>query len=199
MVARTGIPPELAANLSANLRYLRQRRDLTQAAVARLAGIPRPTLALMESGSSNPTLGVLCRLSVALQVSIDELLSAPRSQCQVFRKGAIQAVKRSGGAATVQRLLPDPLPGLDIERIEIRAGGRMTGVPHRPGTREYLTCERGTIKLYTAGEEIELAAGDMVAFQGDQPHSYVNPGRDAAVGFSVVAIAPPQIVRRVEQ
>jgi XRE family transcriptional regulator, regulator of sulfur utilization len=195
MTSRTAVPAELTSNLSENLRYLRQRRELTQAQLASLAGIPRPTLALMESGSSNPTLGVLCRLSAALQVSIDELLSPPRSQCQVFRRGTLPVVKRSGGAAVVQRLLPDALPGLDIERIEIKAGGRMTGVPHRPGTREYLTCERGTLKLFTAGEEIDLSPGDTVAFQGDQPHSYVNPGRDLAVGFSVIAIAPAAVVR----
>lgn len=195
MASRTGIPPELAAYLSENLRFLRQRRELTQAQLARLAGIPRPTLSLMESGSSNPTLGVLCRLSAALQVSIDELLSPPRSQCQVFRRGSLPAVKRSGGAAIIQRLLPDPLPGLDLERLELEGGARMTGVPHKPGTREYLTCERGRIKLYTAGEEIELDPGDVVAFQGDQPHSYVNLGREAAVGYSVLVQAPASLVR----
>jgi transcriptional regulator with XRE-family HTH domain len=149
-MARSEAPPELADNLSKNLRFLRERRDMTQARLAQLAGIPRPTLALMESGVSNPTLAVLARLSAALAVTIDELLSAPHSVVQVFKRGALPSRTRGAdGSATVSRLLPDPLPGLDIERIELKAGGRMTGNPHRPGTREYLTCERGTIKTWS--------------------------------------------------
>ncbi|MFO0727487.1 MAG: XRE family transcriptional regulator [Myxococcota bacterium] len=193
-MSRTGIPVDLAQNLAENVRYLRQRREMTQARLARAAGIPRPTLALLESGSSNPTLAVLSRLAGALGVSIDELLSPPRSDVQLYKRGAL-GVEEKGGAE-VWRLLPDALPGLTLDRMELRVGGRMTGSPHRPGTREYLACERGKLKLFAAGEEIELHPGDVVAFRGDQPHSYVNVGREPAVGYSVVAIAPPSSVKR---
>jgi quercetin dioxygenase-like cupin family protein len=66
----------------------------------------------------------------------------------------------------------------------------MTGVPHRPGTREYLACERGRLTLWAGGESFELGPGDVCAFQGDQPHSYGNPGDAIAIGFSVVALSP---------
>jgi len=65
----------------------------------------------------------------------------------------------------------------------------MPGVPHTPGTREYLTCETGTIVLVAAGETWRLAPGDVVSFRGDQRHSYSNPGHAAAVGYSVVVLA----------
>ena len=32
--------------------------------------------------------------------------------------------------------------------------------------------------------------GDVATFAGDQPHSYQNDGDGAAIGFSVVALAP---------
>ena len=66
----------------------------------------------------------------------------------------------------------------------------MTGVPHTPGTREYLTCERGAIRLSASGQRWELAAGDVVVFRGDQRHAYSNPGAVTAVGYSVVVLAP---------
>ena len=53
----------------------------------------------------------------------------------------------------------------------------MAGVPHTPGTREYLTCERGTVELAVAGERYTLAEGDVVIFRGDQRHGYHNPGK----------------------
>ena len=68
--------------------------------------------------------------------------------------------------------------------------GRMTGVPHMPGTREYLTCETGEIVLAVAGEQWRLAPGDVMTFRGDQRHSYANPGSRPAVGYSVVLLAP---------
>ena len=77
-----------------------------------------------------------------------------------------------------------------IERMELPAGASMTGVPHTPGTREYLTCERGTVRLSAGGQRWELAPGDVVVFRGDQRHAYANPGQTAAVGYSVVVLAP---------
>ncbi len=74
--------------------------------------------------------------------------------------------------------------------MELQPGGHMAGVPHTHGTREYLTCERGTIELSASGETWQLSAGDVVAFRGDQRHTYRNPGRERAVGYSVVALAP---------
>jgi quercetin dioxygenase-like cupin family protein len=78
---------------------------------------------------------------------------------------------------------------MEIDRIELPPRARMVGVPHTPGTREYLTCEAGEIVLVASGEEYRLAAGDVVAFRGDQRHSYNNPGQRAAVAYSVVVIA----------
>jgi len=90
----------------------------------------------------------------------------------------------------VRKLLPDPIRGLDMERMEIPAGSHLVGIPHSRGTREYLTCERGQIELVIAGETYELEAGDVVVFRGDQRHSYVNPGPGVAVGYSMVTLAP---------
>lgn len=181
----------LSMNLAANLRYVRERRGLTQAQISTLSGLPRSTVAQIETGAGNPTLSVLWKLAAALQLSIEELLSTPHARCQVFPKGSLPAGARGrGGSTLVQKLLPDPIPGMEIDRLEIQPGGRMTGVPHRPGTREYLTCERGRITLQAAGARYDLAQGDVAAFEGDQPHSYHNTGRITAVGFSVVTLAP---------
>jgi transcriptional regulator with XRE-family HTH domain len=181
----------LASNLGANLRYVRERRALTQQQLAKLAGVPRSTVAQLETGSSNPTLAVLAQLAGALQLSIEELLSRPHARCQVFPKGSLPITNRGrDGQARLQKLLPDPIPGMEIDRIELRPGARMTGVPHRPGTREYLACESGKLTLVTSGERYELCPGDVAAFQGDQPHSYASEGSVGAVGFSVVTLAP---------
>jgi quercetin dioxygenase-like cupin family protein len=79
---------------------------------------------------------------------------------------------------------------MEIDRMEIAANGRMVGVPHTPGTREYLTCETGEIVLHVSGEKFRVTPGDVVVFRGDQRHSYENPAAKIAVGYSVVMLAP---------
>lgn len=182
---------ELAENLAGNLRYLRDRRSMTQQRLAELCGVPRSTLANLETGDGNPTLAVLGQLAAALQISISELLSPPNSMGRVYRRGELPSEMRGGpDKATILKLLPDAIPGMEIDRMEIPAGSRFTGVPHRPGTREYLYCEKGAVVLSAAGDSFELKAGDLCAFQGDQRHGYKNPGRVTAILISVVALAP---------
>ena len=186
----------LAGNLAANLKYVRERRGLTQVQVAKQASLPRSTVSQLETGAGNPTLSVLVRLARALGVSIEELLSAPHSAVQVFRKGELAVEQR--GSVVVHKLLPDRITGMEIDRLELAAGARMAGVPHRPGTREYLACESGKLTLWTTGDKHTLAPGDVAAFQGDQPHSYINEGNVVAVGFSVVTLVPSGVARLPE-
>jgi transcriptional regulator with XRE-family HTH domain len=178
---------ELGARLGLNLKQLREARGATQAQMAKLAGLPRATWANLESGASNPTLSVLDRVASALQVTLEELVATPRASAQHYPKGRLPVKQR--GPATVFKLLPDAVAGMEIDRMELPPGARMTGIPHTPGTREYLTCETGTILLVAAGDQFMLAPGDVVAFRGDQRHSYTNPGGRVAIGFSVVALA----------
>lgn len=179
---------ELAGRLARNIKTLRESRGLTQEQMSRVSGIPRATWGHLESGSANPTLSVLHRVALALQVPIEELTSAPRASCRYYPRERLPA--RRQGDATVRKLLPDPVPGMMIDRMEIPPQGRMTGVPHMPGTREYLTCESGQMDLAVAGERFTLGPGDVVVFRGDQRHSYANSGPRPAVGYSVVLLAP---------
>jgi len=178
---------ELAGRLAKNIKLLRETRGLTQQQMAKLGGVPRATWAHLESGEANPTLAVLHKAATALQVSIEELLSAPQSAARHYAAGTLPV--RTPGQAMVRKLLPDAIPGMEIDRIEVAPGGRMTGVPHTPGTREYLTIEAGQMLLLVSGERFQLERGDLVVFRGDQKHSYHNPGTKPAVGYSVVVMA----------
>jgi len=177
------------ANLAANVRRLRDARGLSQAQMARLAGLPRPTWASLEAGGANPTLGVLARAAAALSVPIEELIGPPRTAARLFPAGEWPERRRQG--ARIRALVPETLPGLEIARMELVPGGQLGGIPHTPGTREYLTCEAGRIELVASGERWQLGPGDALVFRGDQRHSYRNlDARRPAVAISVVCFAP---------
>jgi quercetin dioxygenase-like cupin family protein len=132
---------------------------------------------------------VLHRAAGALQVSVEELLSTPRAACEFFPLGALPT--RTQGDAKVRRLLPHAIPGMEMDRIELPPRGRMTGIPHTPGTREYLTCISGRIELVASGEKWQLEPGDALVFRGDQRHGYRNlDAKLPAVAISVVCFAP---------
>src|SRR5882672_5640600 len=179
---------ELSRRIAHNLKLLRDARGLTQGQMAKLAGLPRATWTNLESGAANPTIIVLHRVSAALQISIEELISRPRAVAKHYPRTAL--VERLRGDVRIRSLLPDKIAGMEIDRMELPPLGQMVGVPHTPGTREYLTCEIGEIVLTVAGESYALSPGDVVVFRGDQKHAYRNPARSKAVSYSIVVLAP---------
>ena len=175
-------------HLATNIRRLREARGQSQQQLADLSGLPRPTWASLETGAANPTLAVLTKAASAFNVSIEELIGPPRGEFEFVPAAKVRERRRQG--ARVRPLVPDAIAGLEISRTEIEPGGRMSGIPHKTGTREYLTCESGRVELVAGGQHYVLQAGDMLVFRGDQPHSYVNPdARRKSVSVSVVCFA----------
>ena len=179
---------DLSVHLGANVRRLRDLRALSQDQAARVAGIPRATWASLESSAANPTLAVLTRVATALGVSIEELIGPPRSACQLYRAAEIPERRRQH--VRLRPLVPEAIPGLEASRMELPGAASLTGVPHTPGTREYLTCVSGRIELTAGGERWQLAPGDVLVFRGDQRHGYRNLDRAGpAVAISIVCFA----------
>jgi len=128
------------------------------------------------------------RLASTLQVLIEELVAPPRATAKHFE--AEELPQRQRGSASIRKLMPDPVRGLDIERIEIPAGAHLSGIPHARGTRKYVTCEVGGIELSTSSDVYALKEGDVLVFRGDQGHAYRNIGSGPVVVYSVVMTAP---------
>lgn len=177
---------DAATNLSRNVLALRRGRNLSQASLATLAGIPRSTIAHIESGAGNPSLANLARLSAALGVGIEELLARPRNACVLVPAAQVPVRLRASGRVQVADLLPERVRGLEITRMCIEPQATMRGTAHVFGTKEYLHTIEGEVSVLVAGEVFVVSAGDVFAFPGDQAHSYVNRGVVDAVALSVV-------------
>ncbi len=180
----------LSHNLAHNLLELRQRRNLTQEALAKLVGVPRSTIANLESGVGNPSLTNLARLSAALHIPIEKLLTPQDIICKLIPADEVTVQTRSQGAVLIYKLLPDALPNMDIDRIEIEPGAQMKGTPHPSGTKEYFHCIQGEMTVTILGNTYVVKKGDVLAFPGEVNHVYVNKGKGLAVGMSVVVLTP---------
>lgn len=176
--------------LSKNISELRSKKNLSQQQLAQMAGIPRSTLTHIESGDGNPSLVNLLRVSAALGVGIEELLSRPRSQTSLTPADKVPIQMRSGGLIRIHKLLPDKFRGIAIDRMEFEPESAMSGQPHLNGTKEYLTVLQGEITVQVAGESLLVKKGDVLAFPGNQPHGYRNLKKSPAVAISIVIPVP---------
>lgn len=177
---------EISSHLAKNITQLRTQKGLTQAQLAKSAGLPRSTVTHIESGAANPALSNLLALAGALQVNVEELLSKPRRALEHIRAADIPLQERANGRVKIHKLMPDKIRGLNIDLMELDTGANMPGHPHLRGTKEYLYVVEGEITVFVSGESTLLRKGDVLAFEGDQPHGYKNSGDRKARGLSVV-------------
>lgn len=182
----------LSQYLSTNLTDIRKRRSLTQSQLAKLVNLPRSTIAHLESGTGNPSLQILAQLSNALQITIDQLLSPQRASTLLIKAGETPVQERAQGFVKIYKLLPDKLQTMDIDRMELEPGYSFKGIPHAPGTKEYLHCIQGELTLKIGDQDYVLKKGDTLAFPGQAHHTYSNKGKTQAIGFSVVVLVPLQ-------
>jgi len=176
-----------SSNLAANLKRLRETRELTQAELASRSGVPRPTVAHLETGGANPTLSVLTKVADALQVPIEKLIAFPESG-RLHRAATLRS--RTRNRVLIRELLPERTAGLGFERFELPVGTRLSCRAGPAGTCQYVTCEAGELELTSGSEVWRLERGDVLALRADQGHVVSNPGRRKAVAYSLLALAP---------
>lgn len=180
----------IAEYLARNVTSARANRNLSQTQLADRSGVPRSTITHIESGQGNPSVANLARVAAALGVGLDELVSEPRSDQLLIKAADVPTVMKAAGKVMIGKLLPDQIKGLEIDRMTFAPRGAMRGTPHVQGTKEYLHCLEGNVQVQVGSSRHVLEPGDVLAFAGDQRHSYLNAGPVEAAAISVVVPLP---------
>lgn len=68
-----GGPDQPQPALGTAIRQMREGRNMTQEALAQIAGITTGTVSLIERGQSNPAWGTVKAIAAALDVSVADL------------------------------------------------------------------------------------------------------------------------------
>ena len=171
-------------NISKNVKSLRAKRNYTQGQLSKLAGIPRTTLTNIESGESNPSLSNVIKLSSALNVSLDLLVSRPRPETILIKKDELAFENKNG--VKIVKILPETSKDLDVDKVALGPHEVFRGSPHLNGTKEYMTVISGEVIVKLFGEEYHVQCGDLLAFPGDVPHSYHNPLNKVVEYMSII-------------
>ncbi len=123
---------------------------MTQQELGERSGVPRPTLAHLESGSANPTLSVLARVAQTLGVAMEELVQAPNASLSLSRAAELESSEQAG--ALVRRLLPSGATSpTAFERKELADRAEHSRGLGRSLDLCYLACERGEVEVVSGG------------------------------------------------
>lgn len=168
----------LARAIGVRIREERMSRSWTLDHLAVIAGISRRALVNVEQGTANPSVATLLKLSDALGIGLPALVEPPQA--------AVLTVKRNGEGAALWRseaggraLLvagTEPPDVVELWDWTLAPQDRHVSDAHSTGTRELIHIREGVVLVEASDRSVLLEVGDAVAFPGDVPHAYANPG-----------------------
>ncbi|MCY0966512.1 helix-turn-helix domain-containing protein [Parathalassolituus penaei] len=159
--ARIDSIPDLAT-LSSVIRGYRMTTGETLQSLAERSGVSRSVIMDIESGLKSPTVGVLARLALAMNIRIDDLVQppvvpgiadadVPVLECQSLR-------------------VPPGQDGLDLFRIRFCRYGRYTFNGTAATSRKHLWIDEGVVLLYLPGSVQEIQPHRLVSFNAGFVH-----------------------------
>ena len=170
------------------IRQLRKQHDWTLEQLASLSGVSRSMLSQIERGSANPTLGVAHRIAQAFGLSLGDLVETNEQtgRIEVIRADDETYFFRDDEQCRIRTLSPLHLEkSTEFYELVLKPNGVLTSSPHFEGTREFLTVQKGTVKVTANQGTNELSKGDSAHYSADVPHQIENIGRGEAIAFLV--------------
>jgi quercetin dioxygenase-like cupin family protein/DNA-binding XRE family transcriptional regulator len=190
-------PSPLGEAIGRRVRHERQARDWTLDRLAETADVSRRMLINIEQGTSNPSIGILLKLSDALGVGLPALVEppAPVTLVKVTRAGAGPVLWHGTGGGRAVLVAGTKAPDVvELWDWTLAPGERYASEAHAVGTRELLQVLHGTVDVEVAEDTTRLETGDAATFPGDVRHAYVGAGTESA-RFSL-AVFEPAVGRR---
>lgn len=192
--ASTADADQAATDLCRRVRDLRAARGWSLERLSAACGVSRSMLSQIERNEANPTLAVTLRIAQAFGLSLGELVGeagARKAGIEVIRADNPTHHYRSDQDCRIRTLSPLHLEkDVEFYEVELAPGGALRSAPHFQGTREFLTVERGRVRVRSEEDDAELGRGDSANYRADVPHSIENAGRGEALLFLVVIYRP---------
>jgi transcriptional regulator with XRE-family HTH domain len=186
-------PPKFAdpfnPPLGARVKELRATRGWSLDALAKASGVSRSMLSQIEREQANPTVAVTLRIARAFAMSLGDLLQMEgvTSAVNVIRADDHAYHYRSDKDCRIRTLSPLNLEkDVEIYEVGLEPGGALRSAPHFRGTQEFLTVLKGQVRVESAADVEQLAAGDSASYRADVPHAIVNAGKGTALAYLIV-------------
>ena len=176
--------PDINERIAARVRDLRGARGLSLETLARLSGVSRSMISLIERGESSATAVVLEKLAASLGVSLAALFEDARAPASPVARRESQTQWRDPASGYRRRnLSPAGVAApLQLVEVELPAGARIAyeSAPREVPMHQQVWVLEGSIEVALGDARHRLGAGDCLAMQLAGPTAYRNAGRKAA-------------------
>jgi transcriptional regulator with XRE-family HTH domain len=167
---------QVARRVSEGLRRFRKARGLSLDELAQRSGVSRAALSQIEGARTNPTLAVLWKIAVGLEVPFQVLMGVTEEQGpRVLRAGDATPLRSADGRMESRLLSPGgAAPDLEVYELRFLPKGVHRSEPHGHGTTETVIILTGALRITIDQGTQDVAAGDTIFFHADVPHTYEN-------------------------
>lgn len=181
---------DLARRVAVNLKDKRKLRGFSLDQLAIASGVSRAALSQIETQKSNPSLSVLWKIAVGLQIPFSELIGEQGSSVNLLRRADSQTLRSADGRMESRPATPAGF-SRNLEMYELRLAARSThhSEAHAPGTHELIVVLSGQLRLHVGNDRYDLGPGDSLGFPADKAHAYENPGGAEARYHNLIVYA----------
>lgn len=182
-----------AYRIGPKIRALRLRKKLGLVQLGKHTGLSPGLLSKIERGQLFPTLPTLLRIALVFGVGLEHFFvpGADRPPAVLVRKAErlrLPVPPEEGAPAYFFESLDYPATDRPLKAYYAEFPPRAApSSPHRHAGTELIYIITGQLAVDLDGETFDLAPGDALSFEADQPHSYQGRGEGPSAALVVVA------------
>lgn len=175
--------------ISENLRNIRMSMNYSLDKVSELTGISKSMLGQIERGESTPTVTTLWKISNGLRVSFSSLIEYASDEMEIITQETIPKLDDTDDGCTVYPFIPYS-PEIKFESYIMDLAPRSIhhSEPHINSNYEYVYVIKGELGMNVAGSVQNIGENQMLKFNGNSVHSYINHSDNTVKCHIIIAI-----------
>ena len=168
------------SSVGERLRTLRAERNLSQRALAQLAGISPNSISLIERDETSPSVATLQNLATALQVRVSYFFQDESEQSILHVKSGQRSAVDSQGVRIES--IGSRIPSQEIEPFLVQLAPHTSSGERQVihAGHEVVYCVTGRLEYYIDGTVYLVERGDFLVFEASLPHLWRNPFDETA-------------------
>jgi XRE family transcriptional regulator, regulator of sulfur utilization len=163
----------ISGNLGKTIQRLRKAYNLSLSELAEQSGVAKSIISQIERNETNPTLATIWRLSQALDVSIERVLSDAEEEAFIEKstKPTRRSLSRRTASAACHRRLDQDGGMAAMVCVTSEPGGALESEGHQRGSVECLSVNAGEFEVEVGGVIQRAKAGETLRYRCDRPHT----------------------------
>ena len=173
----------VSGQLGKTVQRLRKAYNLSLSELAEQSGVAKSIISQIERNETNPTLATIWRLSQALDVSIERVLTASEEEPfveKISRGDTPILVSDDGRVRLAITGWIKTVEWLQWYDLQAEPGGALESDPHQRGSIECLSVLTGELEVEVGGAVNRARAGETLRYRCDRQHTIRNVSGEPA-------------------